>query len=227
MGHVNDQGQPPRLSGRRAQAAGNDEAILNAAREVFIADPEAPISAVAERAGVGISALYRRYASKQELLGTLCAVGQEVYLAELERALADRDGDPWSVYVGWLERIVDADTHALTVRLAGTFEPTPEHLGRAERMQTLGRRLFDRTKAAGCLRPGLTFLDVSFLLELVASSRLGDAKRSAELRRRLLAVIVDGMAAPAASRPLPGRAPTWAEQTARWIPPTERGRGGS
>src|ERR1700730_6887879 len=44
------------MSGRRAQAARNDDLILDAAREVFIADPGAPISAVAERAGVGISA---------------------------------------------------------------------------------------------------------------------------------------------------------------------------
>src|SRR5215211_7459340 len=39
------------LSGRRAQAARNDERILDAAREVFLADPGAPISAVAEHAG--------------------------------------------------------------------------------------------------------------------------------------------------------------------------------
>ncbi len=48
------------LSGRKAQAARNDTLILAAARAVFTADPSAPIAAVAERAGVGISALYRR-----------------------------------------------------------------------------------------------------------------------------------------------------------------------
>jgi AcrR family transcriptional regulator len=42
---------------RAAQAARNDQAILDAAREVFVADPTAPIAAVADRAGVGISAL--------------------------------------------------------------------------------------------------------------------------------------------------------------------------
>ena len=36
-----------RLSGRRGQAAQNDELILAAAREVFVADADAPISAVA------------------------------------------------------------------------------------------------------------------------------------------------------------------------------------
>src|SRR3954447_23180646 len=60
-------------SGRRAQAARNDAAILEAARAVFIANPSAPIAEVAKRAGVGISALYRRYASKEALLHELCA----------------------------------------------------------------------------------------------------------------------------------------------------------
>ena len=204
------------LSGRQAEAAVNGERILEAARQVFIANPEAPIAAVATRAGVGISALYRRSAGKEELLGTLCAIGQETYLAEVVRALAD-DGDPWEVYVEWLRRIVDADTHALTVRLAGTFTPTTGHLERAERMRKLGTALFKRTMAAGALREGLTFLDVAFLLELVSMTRLGEPDRTAELRRRYLEVIIDGISS-AGSASLPGRAPTWAEQTARWGP---------
>jgi hypothetical protein len=53
---------------RRAQAARNDQRILDAAREAFVADPGAPIAAVAKRAGVGIGALHRRYPSKEELL---------------------------------------------------------------------------------------------------------------------------------------------------------------
>src|SRR5262245_5045767 len=108
---------PPRLRGRQAQAARNDELILQAAREVFLADPAAPVSAVAERAGVGIGALYHRYASKEDLLRTLCRNGQQTYLAEARRALGS-GGDPWEAYTGFLRRIVAANTHGLTVRLA-------------------------------------------------------------------------------------------------------------
>ena len=81
------------LSGRRREAARNDIEILAAAREVFLADPSAPISAVADRAKVGISALYRRYASKDDLLRELARDGLLRYIAELDRALAD-DRDP-------------------------------------------------------------------------------------------------------------------------------------
>jgi AcrR family transcriptional regulator len=208
------------LSGRRAQAARNDTVILDAAREIFLADPAAPIATVAERAGVGISALYRRYPSKEELLGTLCAIGQRVYLDEVERALAD-DGDPWDAYVTFLNRIVEADTHSLTVSLAGGFTPTAEHMQAAERMRVLGTKLFDRAKATGRLRRGVTFLDVAYLLEQLSSLRSPDSARTAELRRRYLTVIIDGVS-DADSPRLPGRAPTWDEQQARWVPPADR-----
>ena len=48
----------PRKRGRQAEAERNNVRILDAAREVFIANPAAPISEVALRAGVGIAALY-------------------------------------------------------------------------------------------------------------------------------------------------------------------------
>jgi AcrR family transcriptional regulator len=205
---------PARPRGRQAQAARNDELILRAAREVFLADPEAPVSAVASRAGVGIGALYHRYASKEDLLRTLCRNGQLVYLAEVRRALGAGD-DPWEAYTEFLRRIVAANTHGLTVRLAGTFQPDAEQMALAEQMRSLGTELFERGRASGRLRPGITWLDVEYLLELLAQVKLGDAARTAELRQRHLAVIIDGLRnmQPA---PLPGTPPTWQEQTERW-----------
>jgi len=203
------------LRGRQAQAAHNDELILRAAREVFLADPNAPISAVAERAGVGIGALYHRYAGKEDLLRTLCRNGQEIYLAEIRRALAS-DAGPWDAFTGFLRRIVAANTHGLTVRLAGTFVPTAEQLALAEEMQALAIELFERVRATGLLRDDVTYLDVEFLLEFLASVKLGSASRTAELRQRHLAVVIDGLRA-GGRTPLPGEPPTWEEQTQRWL----------
>jgi AcrR family transcriptional regulator len=203
------------LRGRQAQAAQNDELILRAAREVFLADPTAPISAVAERAGVGIGALYHRYAGKEDLLRTLCRNGQEIYLTEIKRALAS-DDEPWDAFTGFLRRIVAANTHGLTVRLAGTFVPTAEQLALAEEMQALAMELFERVRATGLLRDDVTYLDVEFLLEFLASVKLGNADRTAELRQRHLAVVIDGLHA-GGRTPLPGKPPTWEEQTQRWL----------
>src|SRR5215207_5147896 len=98
---------PAPLSGRRAEAARNDARILDAAREVFVADPGAPIAAVAERAGVGVASLYRRYPSKEHLLQRLFIESNRRGLAETEEALAD-DGDPWEVFCRYMHRRLDA-----------------------------------------------------------------------------------------------------------------------
>jgi AcrR family transcriptional regulator len=202
------------LSGRRAEAARNDQRILDAARAVFVADPGAPIAAVAEHAGVGISALYRRYASKETLLRRLCADGLEAYIAAASEALAD-DGDPWEAFARFMRRVVDADTHSLTSRLAGTFTPTEELNRDAGVAQELNERLFERTRAAGAIRPDLDVNDLSFVFEQIAAVRLGDEGRTSQLRHRYLALLLEAMHRPATA-PLPGPPPTWQELTARW-----------
>ena len=66
------------------------------------------------------------------------------------------------------------------------------------------------------LRDDVTYLDVEYLLEFLADVKLGGASRSAELRQRHLAVIIDGLRS-GQHTPLPGTPPTWQEQTERWI----------
>jgi AcrR family transcriptional regulator len=205
-----------RLDGRRAQAARNDDRILEAARSVFVADPGAPIAAVAQHAGVGISALYRRYASKEELLRRLCGDGLRRYLDEVERALAD-DREPWTVFADFMRRLVDADTSSLTVRLAGTFTPTDELTRDAARAQELNVELLDRTRAAGAIRPDVEPDDISMLSEQIANIKLGDEGRTRELRQRYLTVVLDGLRCRPGT-PLPGSPPRWEETSGRWYP---------
>jgi AcrR family transcriptional regulator len=202
------------LSGRKAQAAANDERILEAARAVFTEDPGAPISAVAERAGVGISALYRRYTSKEELLRKICGDGLQRYIAEAEAALAD-EGDAWEAFVNFMHRNVDADTSTLTLSLAGTFTPSFELYREAERASELGKRLFERTKAAGAIRDDVDVNDVGFLLEQVAAVKVRDEARTKQLRHRYLTLLLDALHAPAGTS-LPGPPPTWEEVSGRW-----------
>ena len=210
---MTNEGNPP-PSGRRAQAARNDERILAAARAVFVADPDAPISEVATRAGVGISALYRRYASKEELLRQLCADGLRRYVAAVEAALAD-EGDPWAAFAGFMGRVVDEDTHSLTLRLAGTFTPTEDLYRESERAHELNVQLFERTRKSGAIRPDVTVNDLSFLFEQLASVRSGDDERTRELRHRYLGLLLDALRTPSTT-PLAGTAPTWEEIRERW-----------
>jgi AcrR family transcriptional regulator len=201
------------MAGRSQQAERNNEAILTAAREVFLADKRAPISAVAERAGVGISALYRRYASKEDMLRTLCADGLARFIAEAERA-ATIPGY-WEAFESFLHGVVQADVHSLTVHLAGTFPPD-EHLGaEATRASSLAVELFERARPF--MRADAVPADITMILEMCAAARVPDAERTRELRGRYLRMLLDGLRA---GGPLPGPAPTVPELEWRWIQAT-------
>ncbi|MFF2623117.1 TetR/AcrR family transcriptional regulator [Oerskovia jenensis] len=66
-----DPSSPP-LAGRKREALANDRNVLVAAREVFsLHGPEATIAQVAERAGVGVGSIYRRYSTKSALVRAL------------------------------------------------------------------------------------------------------------------------------------------------------------
>jgi AcrR family transcriptional regulator len=203
-----------RLPGRREQAAVNDAKILQAARAVFLADPRAPIADVADRAGVGISALYRRYPGKEALLRTLCHDGLKVFISEA-RAAAD-EPDDWLAFAGFVQRVVDADVHSLTVHLAGTFSPTPEMYADAEEAASLAAAVVGRARDGGRLRHDVVAEDLTLVLEACAAIRLPDEQRTRQLRRRQLAVLLDGLSRP--GEPLPGPPLSPGELNWRWQP---------
>jgi AcrR family transcriptional regulator len=202
------------MSGRRAQAARNDLLILESAKAVFLADPGAPITAVAKHAGVGISALYSRYASKDDLLRTLCTEGLQRVIAETQRALAD-DRDSWTTFEDYMRRCVEADTSSMTLALAGTFTPTPDMFTLAEQANQLAQALFAKVKDV--LRPGVDVHDVSLVFEVVAAVKTSDQQRTQQLRRRYLTVILDGLRATERGA-LPGPPPNWQDVSERWMP---------
>src|SRR4029453_10210104 len=152
-------------------------------------------------AGVGISALYRRYPSKEKLLRRLCGDGLAAYIAAAEEALAD-GGDPWGGCARFLRRVVDSDPHSLPARLAGTFTPTDELNRDAGIAQELNERLVERARAAGAIRDDLDVNDLSMVFEQLASIRLGDEARTRQLRHRYLALLLGAIHGPA-SPPLP------------------------
>ncbi|HEX6360456.1 TetR/AcrR family transcriptional regulator [Actinophytocola sp.] len=205
------------LSGRKAQAARNDRLIVEAAREVFVADPTAPVAAVAERAGVGISALYRRYPSKEDLLRKLCADGLELYTKIVETAVHD-EGDPWEAFATFMRDVVDADTHSITMALAGTFTPSAELYEMSTRAGQLNEELVSRTRRAGVIRPDLDVGDLGALFEQLAVISVGDAARTRDVRQRYLTIILDGLRIPPTTTPLPSIAPTLEERAGRWTP---------
>lgn len=209
--------QAERLSGRQAQAARNNDQILRAAREVFTADPDAPIAAVARRARVGISALYRRYRSKDELLQRLALDGLERYNTEVEAALSERR-DPWTAFARFMERALDAGTGSITVRFRAEFPTTGEMHRLGRKAADLTGRLIDRVKRAGQLRRDINVSDVSLLFEQLQSVEVAPPKRNRQLRQRYLALVLYALRQPGAPA-LPGPAPRWEEISGRYRTP--------
>ena len=111
------------MSGRQAEAARNDQRILEAARAVSLADPGAPVSAVAERAGVGIGGLYRRYRSKEDLLRGSPPTASPATSPSSRRRWPTR-ATRGRRSPGSCAAASTPGTSSITRRLAGRFTPT-------------------------------------------------------------------------------------------------------
>jgi AcrR family transcriptional regulator len=206
---------PQSVHGRQAEARRNDLVVLEAARDVFTAQGAvAPISAVAERAGVGVGTLYRRYGSKTELLQRLCVLAMEQTLAAADEAL--EASDPWIGLAGYIRACVDVRSGALA-SLAGQIETTAEMLATARRAMARAGEIVARAHRDGSLRADVTALDVTWLIEQF-SRRPPDPIEPAEernVRSRLLAIALDGLRT-GPGRALPGRPPSRAQYVNRW-----------
>ena len=92
-----------------------------------------------------------------------------------------------------MRNLVDADTSSMTLALAGRFAPTPELFALANRSSKLMDELFGLVR--GTLRPDVVRHDVSLAFELIAAVKVANAERTAELRHRYLALVLDGLRA--------------------------------
>jgi AcrR family transcriptional regulator len=199
-----------RRRGRQAEAARNDQRVLDAAREVIATQgPDAPVAAIAARAGVGVGSLYRRYGSKTELLQRLCVLAMQQAIAAAEAALADED--PWRGLTGYVKACVAFHSGALAP-LAARIPTTPEMRRTAE--VSLG--LLDDLVRRAPLRPDVSALDVAWLMELFSRTR-PRATDAAETRvhDRLLVIALDGLR-DGPRTPLPGPPPTREHYGERW-----------
>jgi AcrR family transcriptional regulator len=206
---------PQSVYGRQAEARRNDLVVLEAARDVFTAQgASAPVSAVAERAGVGMGTLYRRYGSKTELLQRLCVLAMEQALAAADDAL--QASDPWTGLAGYIQTCVDLRSGALA-SLAGQIETTPEMRTTAAQSMARIEEIVARAHQHGSLRPDATALDITWLIEQF-SRRAPDPVEPAEernVRSRLVAIALAGLRT-GPGQPLPGHPPSREHYVNRW-----------
>ena len=176
----------------RADAERNRTAIVAAARDVFAEHGlEAPLEEIAQRAGVGIATLYRRFPAREQLVAAALIDKVTQYAAAAAEAAAA--SDPWEGFVGYVERICDlqAADRGLSDLLSMTLA-SDEHI---EQLRATANaqvvRLIERAKAAGKLRAD--FVGEDLLLLLIASAAVGQATRpdAPDAWRRFVTLVLD------------------------------------
>lgn len=165
---------------RRRDAEENRARIVAAAREVFAtAGFDAPLDAIARRAGVGRATLYRNFPDRY-------ALGAAIFdhnLAALEALAREHRGRP-DAFMTLLSAIVDQqiEAHALVPALIhGRGAPDLQALAR--RVTRLLAAPLRRARAAGIVRGDLTLGDVLAALAMVSAAVAGDAAVGSRRRR--------------------------------------------
>ena len=190
----------------RADARRNRERLVRAARDA-IAEKGLEVSAleIAERAGLGVGTLYRRFTTKGNLLEAvfLDLMGE---LTEAART-AINDPDPWHGLTGFLAVMTRAQraNHGLSELIGAEQDPALRRATKELRQALHG--LVHRAREAGVLRDDVTSGDVAFLAKatLVGQRCIG-ISASRDQSERVLAVMLDGLRPPGRT-PVPGRPP--------------------
>lgn len=194
----------------RADAMRNRLLILDAAREVFAQRGlDVTLADVAEHAGLGIGTVYRRFASKEELVD---AVFERMFhdLADAaQRALAEPD--PWKALIVFFEFACAhmAVNRGLIEVLGGADQGCEQIECERSRFEPAIGELFSRAKESGDLRADAEPTDFFALIYMVGAIAEFTQPVNSDAWRRYLALILDGLRAPQHLRsPLPASALT-------------------
>jgi AcrR family transcriptional regulator len=179
----------------RRDAERNRQQILLAGRAAFAERGlEVTLDEIAQRAGVGVGTIYRRYANKDDLIDEL----YEDIVAELaaiaEAALAHND--PWKGLTDFLERslALQASNRALKEIMAGGSHRGRERVARArEGVAPLASEIFERAKQSGRLRPDVTETDMATIVMMLGAVMDSTRTTQPDAWRRYLGIVLDGL----------------------------------
>jgi AcrR family transcriptional regulator len=196
----------PDVSARplRADAERNRRRILAAATELYAERGlDVSLDEIAAHAGVGVGTIYRRFPEKDTLIDALFEEKLDNAVALADAALAM--DDPWEGFTTFMREMGRRQAEdrgfkdALLLRDRGR-----ERVAAArERIAPRALELLARAQEAGAVRADLGAYDVPMLNLCVGL--IADRTRdiAPEYWQRVLAIVLDGISAKAATAPLP------------------------
>jgi AcrR family transcriptional regulator len=178
----------------RRDAERNRVRILRAAAEVFTARGlQATLDDVAERAGVGVGTVYRRFPDKEALVEALFTERLDRLAGFAEQALADPD--PWTGLATFLEQaaaVIAGDRGLRQILMFATYGR--DRVARARScMLPLVVQLVQRAQEAGCVRADLRPTDIPLIEFMLGSAAEYAGQVRPEIWRRYLALILDSL----------------------------------
>lgn len=174
----------------RADARANRERILDVARDLLVADPQASLNSVAKAAGVGAGTLYRHFPNRETLV--LALYNKEIAtLAALAPTLLAKH-PPVRAFQLWCERLVRFGKMkygvADIVHASTSAEERREHYAP---MLGAVRQMMEACEQSGEVEPGTDPEDVLVFLGLLW--RIPPTSSGEEQIRRLLRLLLRGI----------------------------------
>ncbi|AXG76780.1 TetR/AcrR family transcriptional regulator [Streptomyces paludis] len=186
----------------RADAERNRARLVEAARSVFAeTGVDSPLENIAERAGVGIATLYRRFPTREELI----AATYEAKMAEItdftEEAL--HAPDAWTGLRDCIERFCAMQSEnrgfsSAVIMALPVPAVVPPH---RERLRTNLAALIERAQEEGSLRDDFVLEDITLLMMATGGILRVTREAAPHAWRRLLAYQLEAFRTPGSAGP--------------------------
>lgn len=180
--------------GLRKDAARNRQRVLTAARELFATKGmEATLNEVAHHAGVGVGTVYRRFATKEELIDAIFESGIAEVICLAETALQQENS--WDGLVWFIERQCElaATDRGLREMIYSTAYGGYGVECAREKLVPLVSRLVERARHDGYLRADIEYTDAPIIGLLAGTVSEWAGHVDSDLWRRYVALLLEGM----------------------------------
>lgn len=180
--------------GLRKDAERNRQRVLTAARELFaIKGMEATLNDVAHHAGVGVGTVYRRFATKEELVEAIFEEGIAELVCLAETAL--QHSNSWDGFVWFIERhceLAATDRGLREMVYSKAYGGDRVDCAREELVPLISK-LVDRARSDGYLRADIGHSDTPIIGLLAGTVSEWAGHVDPELWRRYVALLLEGM----------------------------------